>query len=572
MTVPAKPRDQLFEDSSPRRRLQWVMASRLIVATILMGATLYFSPEAIRYGAFTPSFLLLLTSTIYASSILFGVWLLRERREEPVAAAIVVIDVVLITGLVYLTGGLGSVFSFLYGAEILTAALTLGTGATYLTAAGSLLCYFFLGLTLNIEWLPAPPDQPVREYVLAPREFSSWLFFNTVGITLVALLATNLARRVQLTGGRLRAAQESAARWARLNDDIVRSIASGLITTDQDGRILGINRAGAEILHDDGNSLLNRPLSTVLPGYETQLIPNGRVNRAEALGLRADGTEFTMGYTLSALLDAEDHPSGLLLVFQDLTEIQELRRRAEQTQRLAVLGRLATGLAHEIRNPLSSISGSVEMVRDGNSLSPEDRQLLGIVVSEVERLNQLVTNMLQAGKPRAIHPEEVDLRLLAREVVAVADAEATASNALKIEEHDPGQAVLVRVDPDQMRQLIWNLVKNALQASPHGGSVGVRTGYNLTGEAFLEVTDQGPGIRAESRERLFEVFYSGRSYGVGLGLALVKQIVEQHQASIEVIDRSGGGTCFRVVLPSRPRVLTAPEETPRAAWPDLGSA
>ena len=548
------------------------MASRLIVATILMGATLYFSPEATRHGAFTPSFLLVLTSTIYASSILFGVWLLRRSRERPVAASIVAIDVVLITGLVYLTGGVGSVFSFLYGAEILTAALTLGTGATYLTATASLLCYLLLGLTLNIEWLPAPPDQPLRQYVLAPREFSFWLFFNTVGITLVSLLATNLARRVQLTGGRLRAAQQNAARWARLNDDIVRSIASGLITTDDEGRILAINRAAAEILGDEGDSLLNRPLSTVLPGYQAQLEPNGRVNRAEAVGLRADGTQFIMGYTLSALLDAEDHSSGLLLVFQDLTEIKELRERAEQAQRLAVLGRLATGLAHEIRNPLSSISGSVEMVRDGNSLSPEDRQLLGIVVSEVERLNQLVTTMLQAGKPQDIHPEEVDLRLLAREVVAIAHAEATTSNALTIEEHDPGQPVLVHVDPDQMRQLIWNLVKNAIQASPHGGSVGVKTGYTGAGEAFLEVTDQGPGIRAESREKLFEVFYSGRSYGVGLGLAVVKQIVEQHQAQIELVDRPGGGTCFRIVLPSRSAVLTGPQETPRALWPDLGSA
>lgn len=549
-----------------------MMASRLIVATVLMGATLYFSPEAIRYGAFTPSFLLVLTSTIYATSILLGVWLLRQRKEEPVAATIIGIDVFLITGLVYLTGGVSSVFSFLYGAEILTAALILGTGATYLTAAGSLLCYFLLGLGLNTEWLPAPPDQPLREYVLAAREFSFWLFFNTVGITLVSLLATNLARRVQLTGGRLRAAQQNAARWARLNDDIVRSIASGLITTDEDGRILGINRAAAEILRDDSKSLLNRPLSVVLPSHGTEPQPHGRVNRAEGVGLRADGTQFTMGYTLSALLDAEDRPSGLLLAFQDLTEIKELRHHAERAQRLAVLGRLATGLAHEIRNPLSSISGSVEMVRDSRALSSEDRQLLGIVISEVERLNQLVTTMLQAGKPREIHPEKVDLRLLAREVVSVARAEATTSNALNIEAEDPGRPVLVRVDPSQMRQLIWNLVKNALQASPYGGSVEVSTGYNLVGRAFLEVTDQGSGIGAESRERLFDVFYSGRSYGVGLGLAVVKQIVEQHGALIEVIDRTGGGTCFRVVLPTWTETVTAPSGNLQAASLDPGSA
>jgi len=256
-----------------------------------------------------------------------------------------------------------------------------------------------------------------------------------------------------------------------------------------------------------------------------------------------------MGFTLSALLDAEGNQTGMLLTFQDLTEIKNLRDRAEQAQRLAVLGRLATGLAHEIRNPLSAISGSVEMVREGNALSPEDGRLLGIVISEVGRLNSLVTTMLQVGRPSQIQTEAVDLRSIASDVAAVARGESTASNGLRIEEVSPEHPVTVTVDPDRMRQVIWNLVKNAVQASPHRGTVEVRTGIDAEGNAFLEIVDEGPGIGSAQRDRLFDMFYSGRRHGVGLGLALVKQIVDQHDGRIEILERKGAGTCFRITLP-----------------------
>lgn len=528
---------------------------------------MYLAQDAIQYGRFTPNFLLVLISIIYGSSILFGVWLLVGRQARMVAMAVTGLDVVLITGLVYLTGGAGSIFSFLYGAEILTAALTLGAGAAYYTTAICLACYFLQGLALNVGWLAPPPDQPLNQYVLDSKDFIFALLWNMVGIGAVAVLATNLARRAQVAGQRLVAAEQSAAHLAQLNDDIVRSIASGLITVDESGKILGVNRAAREILRDPRGTLIDRPLSSVLPGY--QAAPSGRPpRRSEAQGRRADETEFPMGYTMSPLLDAEGHSSGLLLAFQDLTEIKTLKEQAERAQRLAVLGQLAAGLAHEIRNPLSSISGSVEMVREGNALTPEDRRLLGIVISEVERLNELVTTMLQAGRPSQIHPEAEDLRVIASEVVAVARGEATTSNGLSIVVCAPDEPIIARVDPDRMRQVVWNLVKNAVQASPREGTVEVRTGRDEQGRAFLEVADEGPGIARAQRERLFDVFYSGRSQGVGLGLALVKQIVDQHAGHVEIRDLATKGTCFRVTLPRDEPSATTGRPAPRAEHGD----
>ena len=548
------------EEPNPHRRLQWVLGARLIIATVLLGATMYLALDAIRYGHFTPTFLLILISAIYGSSILFGVWLLRGRQESLVATAITTLDVLLITGLVYLTGGAGSIFSFLYGAQILTAALTLGTSAAYYTAAASLALFFLQGLSLNLGWLPPPPDQPLSQYVLSSRDFQLALLSNMVGIAAVALLATNLARRAQVVGARLVRAEESAARLERLNDDIVRSIASGLITADDDGLIIGVNPAAAEILRDRGGVLIGAPLSNVLADYAKER-PSQPPKRADATGRRADGSQFPMGYTLSALLGEDGNRSGLLLSFQDLTEIKTLRDRAEQAQRLAVLGRLATGLAHEIRNPLSSISGSVEMVREGNELSPEDGRLLGIVIAEVERLDSLVTTMLQVGRPSQIETVAVDLRGIASDVAAVARGEAASSNELRIDEDMLDRPLIVKVDPDRMRQVIWNLVKNAVQASPHRGTVIIRTGLDSRSQAYLEIADQGPGIGQAQRERLFDMFYSGRSHGVGLGLALVKQIVDQHRGQVEILDREGLGACFRITLPLDPDSL---RPSPRA--------
>ncbi len=559
------------EEAHPHRRLQWVLFGRLVIALVLLGTTLYLALDAIRFGQFTPTFLLILISIIFGSSILFLVWLLLGRQERAVAMAVTGLDVLLITGLVYLTGGAGSIFSFLYGAEILTAALTLGANAAYLTAATCLTSYLLQGLALNMGWLPPPPDQPLSQYVLDSKDFVFALLWNVVGISAVALLATNLARRAQMVGAQLIAAEQSAARLARLNDDIVRSIASGLITADDEGRIIGVNRAARDILRAPAGSLMSQPLSAVLPDYEKTRM-GGAARREEAIGRRADGTEFPIGYMMSALVDAEGNASGLLLVFQDLTEIKNLKDQAEQAQRLAVLGQLATGLAHEVRNPLSSISGSVEIVREGNALSPEDRRLLGIVISEVDRLDALVTTMLQVGRPSQIHPEPQDLRALVSDVVAVARGEATQSNGLFIEERTPDEPIIATVDPDRLRQVVWNLVKNAVQASPHRGTVEVRADHDDSGRPFLEVADQGRGIDDAQRDRLFDMFYSGRSHGVGLGLALVKQIVDQHAGRIEIVDRTGPGTCFRVTLPLErksvrpsPRAQTNGHRDPRPA-------
>jgi two-component system sensor histidine kinase PilS (NtrC family) len=224
---------------------------------------------------------------------------------------------------------------------------------------------------------------------------------NLIGLALVSLLANNLSTRLRRTGGELRQASESAATLARLNDDIVRSITAGLLTTDIDEKIRTVNPYGASMLGADLKALIGLPLRTILPALVAlpKRTSSQDILRQETTARRPDGSTFPVGFTRTPLISFDGETLGGLVVFQDLSEVAALRETAERAERLAALGRLAASLAHEIRNPLGSISGSVQIVHESN-LIEEDKRLLGIVLNEVDRLNDLVTTMLDLSKPR----------------------------------------------------------------------------------------------------------------------------------------------------------------------------
>jgi signal transduction histidine kinase len=229
--------------------------------------------------------------------------------------------------------------------------------------------------------------------------------------------------------------------------------------------------------------------------------------------------------------------------------IVEAEARAESAERLAVLGGLAAGLAHEIRNPLGSIAGSAQLLRTSQALSQEDRELCEIIQREAARLNDLVSDMMDVARPRKPALRTVDVSHLAREVVALASRSGRAVSDVKIVFAGP-DSLCVRADAGQLRQLIWNLVRNAVQASTAGGAVGVRVEEGA-GRVALVVEDDGIGIDAEAKERLFDAFFSTRSHGTGIGLAVVKRIADDHGFSITVESESGSGARFRVELGER---------------------
>jgi two-component system sensor histidine kinase PilS (NtrC family) len=313
-----------------------------------------------------------------------------------------------------------------------------------------------------------------------------------------------------------------------------------------------IGRAVAQALDID-----LRPMLTAAPDA------NAGVTRAESNARRLDGTRFPIGYSVNRLINTAGAPIGALVLFQDLSEITRLRDVAARQERLAVLGRLSAGLAHEIRNPLSSISGSVQLVRESNALESDDARLLGIVLDEVERLDDLVTTMLQVGRPRAPVRSDHDLRQTIDAVVEMAQRGPAAAKEVSIRRDVPAQAVIANVDGDQIRQVVWNLVKNALQASPQGASIRVAAHMTTEGAARLEVSDEGEGLDRSQMDKVYNMFYSERTHGAGIGLALVRQIVDAHGGTIEILSERKRGATFIVTLPpgSRPPRISGPSFT-----------
>lgn len=535
------------------QRVKMFMGTRLGVATLLLGGTLLLTMDSRgNVSSFTPRFLMLLIAAIYASSIVFALWWMRATQRGYAAMGLVAFDLLLTSNLVYITGGAGSAFTFLYGVTVLMAAMVIGPTAARLTGISAVLLFVGVTLGLSAHWIPAPPDQPAEAYHMPPVDLIYAALLNVLGLLLVMLLAAGLAERLISTGGQLARAEASAAALMRLNTDIVNSLTSGLITTDLEGEIQTINPAGVEMLHAHAPTLVGNPVMSYLPievvGFR---LPASTSNtRAEGQATRPDGSKFPVGFSLNALTDGEGQLRGGLVVFQDLSEIVRLREAATRGDRLAVLGRLSAGLAHEIRNPLSSISGSVELVRGSTLLEEEDRRLLGIVLREVERLDDLVSTMLLVGKPREPLRRSHDLRLLVEEVVAMARRGPAADSGVNIVTELPDQPVLAWVDGDQIRQVLWNLVKNALQASPRATTVCVRAN-NGQDAALFEVIDEGRGIDERQRERIYDMFHSERTHGAGIGLALVRQIIDAHGGRIDIVSEQRRGATFIVSVPVR---------------------
>lgn len=529
--------ESIAPESDPRllRRLQGLLLVRLVVATVLLGGMLYLTSDR-GYSGFTSTALIVLIAMTFAASALFGGLLLSRTATATLVGSQLGFDLLLATGFVYLSGAASSFFTSLYGVTILAAAVVsspLGTRVATIVAVG---LYLVVAMGIPLEVFPPPPDQPIGLYELQDTELGFVVLANLFGLGLVGILSERLATRLDLAGASLLKAKE-------LTRGVVESLTSGLLTMDPSGTISSANSAAARLLGSEPDVLVGLPVTQFLPLAADH-------GRGEGEATSAKGDTFPVGYT-SAPLRGEQ---GALVLFTDLTEIRSLREAASRADRLATLGRLASGLAHEIRNPLGAISGSVQMVRD--SVEGEDKSLLDIVLSEVDRLNDLVTQMLHVARPPVLRRAPTLIHELCSEVVLMACADESFRN---VKFRAEGSSPPVNVDSARFRQLIWNLLKNAAQASPPQGEVSLVTSEE-DGLLVLTVSDEGDGIAESQREHLFDMFSSGHDHGIGLGLAVVRQIVDTHGAAIHVLNGESGGAQFVVEIPLEESPSQVPHE------------
>ena len=421
-------------------RLAWITGLRLAFLTLLLVATgfFYLRGELAVYPQ-SQSIVVATIGAAYALAAAYATALRSGKHLRRLAEAQIVLDQLMWTAIVFVSGGPTSGATSFYGLTCLVAAILIGLRGAAMAAVSGIAIYLLLCAGFASKWIHPPKDQTAANYVVDWGGLVYPLAVNTLGIVVVALLAGYLAERLRRTGGELEVANE----------------------------------------------------------------------------------------------------------------------RALAAERLALLGRIAAGLAHEIRNPLGSISGSIEMLREAPGMSDEDRKLCDIVQREAARLNHLVSDMLDLSGPKRPEPEDVDVAALAREVVQLASrSERSGSGDVTVTYEGPDGALLARCDAGQMRQVLWNLVRNGVQATAAGTKVTVSV---TAAEKRVEmaVTDEGPGISAEASEKIFDAFYTTRSHGSGIGLAVVRRIIDDHApfgASIEVRSASSNsatslpGASFVVAL------------------------
>jgi two-component system sensor histidine kinase PilS (NtrC family) len=525
---------------------------RLSVGTALLAATAWPTLGHDPFPRTVEALLFTIVALIYSASLV-GTFLLRRRSYLGwVAQGQIAADVIAATGLVYLTGGADSIFTVLYPLAIVSAAIGLGRRGAAVAAASS--CFAFCLLVGAMQTrLIGPPSSELERPPLAPGRLTLVMAANLSAFMLVGGLSSLLAEQVQGTRQKLQRSETRLEALEAIYSAVVRSIASGILTLGEDGRITYLNPAAEHLTGVSDRAARGQPLAALLPDLAASIGRPRERGRPEVRVRAHDGRDRILGYATAPLAGGA---SGQVILFQDLTELRQMEEAVRRTDRLAVVGGLAAGLAHEIRNPLASMCGSIEILGGSPGLDEQERRLMNVVRSEAERLEALVREFLSFARPISPAFEALDgVRAVSETVELFRPQVAERGIELVARVDEP---VWVRADPGQIRQVLWNLLGNAADATPAGGRVEVGI-IRQAGEGVLEVTDTGHGIPDEELQRIFDPFFTTKERGTGLGLAIVHRIVEAHSGHLSVQSKVGGGTTFRVALPIAPAPAQHPD-------------
>jgi two-component system sensor histidine kinase PilS (NtrC family) len=492
-------------------------------------------------------------------------WLAAYRLGSSTrfAEAQIYLDILLETLLIYVTGGTFSLFAFIYLFSILATSIVVAPRRSFVTATVSVLAHGFLLDMQFYRVIPPIGEFAARQDVVAEGSFTILLISaNACASFTVAYLATYLAEQLRQVRWAARRTEASLAELQVMHEDIVQSVSSGLVTFDREGRALTANRTVEGLGGRTQDQLRGQSWDRIFQQappfprlWETLHSRPGTPIRFHAALVRGDATTIPIGVSGSLLRRGSGEPLGVICSFQDLSDIKRMEAQMRHADRLAAVGRLAAGLAHEVRNPIASIRGSVEVLRQNLKPQGADRRLMDIVLRESDRLDNTIAEFLEFSRPRQLQPALTDVTQMIDEVLLLLGQQAGAQ--VRIVKEYPDGTVKAFVDAAQIRQALWNLCRNACDAMAQGGTlrVGVRLGRGAPPEqrshVVIAVEDTGPGISAQHLPHIFEPFYTTKPDGTGLGLAIVHRIMEDHDGEIRVETVESGGARFVVALPSQ---------------------
>jgi two-component system, NtrC family, sensor histidine kinase PilS len=464
---------------------------------------------------------------------------------------ICLLDTALVTAVVAATGGPRSIFTFLYVLGVTATCVLLSRTRGLAIAAVSIVLYTGIVLVRTvlplIQFFDAPQETTALEVVT--------MFLNAATLLVVAILAGGLGEQYRATRQELETRQKDLRDLQAFKDLVFQSVGTGLIALDLEHRVTAFNHAAEEITGVAAPHAIGQAWSSLigsvipLEPIESVIAANPRAStRHEAVLRRPDGTSVPVRMTFSALRSGEGERLGLISACEDLSAIREMESRMRQADRLATVGRMAANIAHEIRNPLASLTGAIEVLTSPLTADDARERLSQIVAHESERLNHIIKNFLEYARPAPLSIATFDVAAAAEEVLLLLEHRTSSGSLKVIREFVP--SIPWAVDAQQFRQILWNLCLNAVEAMPEGGEL--RVSVSVRGATLeVAVSDTGDGIAAADVSHVFEPFFSTKPEGTGLGLALVHRIVQDHGGEIDVRSAPGLGTTFTLTLPAR---------------------
>lgn len=565
------------EPMTIRQRVVVQIALRLAVATLLFAASTIVEVRAPEVFPF--DVVIAVLGLVFAISLAFIATLAWVEVYPWLADLHAASDTLVISMLVATTGGITSLFTPLYFLPIIAvSAVRFRRGALEVAALSAVL---FGGIVL-LHYLAAAGELPLFPVLTARADLPTGdVAIYTVGLNIfsffaVALLSGALAERWRHADSQLVHTSEKLAGAEAFNAFVVDHLVSGLATADPDNRVLTFNRAAVAIAGVNADDVVGRPAAAVLQLAAADVAalaadrPGAKVRRFDVTFVRQPGVTLDVGVS-AARLPLPDGRVGFLYTFQDVTEVKRLEREAQAQQRLAALGEMAAGIAHEIRNPLASMSGSLQLLRHEIRLSGEQAQLMDIVLKESDRLNLTIRSFLTYARPERTSVGVVDLRTVIAEAATLLRNSSDRDPRHALIVTAPEEPVLVQADEGQIKQIVWNLATNGLRAMPEGGRLELCVACPEAEDphgAMLAVIDEGVGIAEQDLDQIFQPFRGSFAKGSGLGLAIVQRIVHEHGAAIAVESVEGHGTTIRVTFPrTLPGADTTETREPAAGRP-----
>jgi two-component system sensor histidine kinase PilS (NtrC family) len=554
-------KNHLFTDEeNVTSRLRWLMASRVAIVTFLLGIATFIEIKGTEpFSYISLPLLFIIIFITYLISIIYIILLKIVRNIRFNIYIQIFCDVLLITGLVYVTGGINSIYSVFYPLVIIYAVLFLPRSGVLIIASASAIFY---GLLLDLEYygiLSPPPNLILQDYYYSAGYVFSRIIIHTFSFYIIAILASYVIEKEKRTRTLLAETENAFRQLDLLHRSMIESIDAGILTTNLLGNIKSFNRAAEEITGYSFAEVGDHNVDKIFPGLGEMLAQIDSTDFASLVQKRVElvfagrGQETQiLGCSISPLKNNRGRRIGSIIIFQDLTAIKKMEKTIERNRRLAFIGEMAAVLAHEMRNPLASISGSIQVLKKDLTLSETDEKLMQIVLRGKDQLESFMKDFLLLARPSPGTSEEFDLRGIITDVIESLQYVPDWHEGIEIVRRLDGASIM-RANRMEIRQILWNLVLNGVQSMPEGGRLTIETGWSPEDEGGvaieIRISDTGCGIESKYLGKILEPFYTTKERGTGLGLAIVNRVVECQGGTLRIDSVPNGGTTCTVWLP-----------------------